>query len=103
MGKTKIKNSRLKFNKKCVSALDKVFVNKEKCSNKTLLMKEHAENFKMQFRELEKPSKRYVVSNEGMKKGYWKIIDTKTGYVKSSGITSKKGAIKAAEYLNETS
>lgn len=42
-------------------------------------------------------NQRYIASNKNMKKGYWQIIDTKTGYAVESGFTSKKYAEERAK------
>jgi len=42
---------------------------------------------------------RFVASNEGMAKGYWKIIDTQTGNTVESGLTSKSAADKIARSM----
>lgn len=44
---------------------------------------------------------RYEVSNKDMKKGYWKVIDKKTGKTIKSGLTTRKGAQFEADTLNK--
>ena len=43
---------------------------------------------------------RYIVTNKGMMKGYWKIYDTLTGKVNDSGLASKRGAQAIADTYN---
>lgn len=43
---------------------------------------------------------RYEVSNEGMMKGMWKVVDTKTGKTVKSGLSSKAGAQSEADASN---
>jgi len=45
--------------------------------------------------------RRYKVSNEGMKKGYWKIVDTRDGHTVRSGMQSKSASLEIARNMNE--
>ena len=42
---------------------------------------------------------KFRVSKQGMKRGYWKIVDSK-GSTINSGISSKKGALAIAKKMN---
>ncbi len=47
--------------------------------------------------------KRYIATQEGMKKGYWKVKDTTTGKTVESGIGTKSVAVVQADKWNQGS